>query len=769
MPLGKIFISILTFVMLLGGVLTTWGAEALTVAEVRVEGNRRVEKSAITPLISVQPGQPFTAGDVDRDILAVYKLGRFEDVRADIETENGIRVLIYRLEERPLVRSVEYGGNKEIETSKLREVVTLKSPDIFEPRVVAESIKKMKEVYVAEGYHAATIKEKLTVNDANEATVTFEIEEGEKALVGTIAFEGNTVFDDDDLREAMETRERWFLSWLTGRGAYLPDVLENDLAILADMYFNKGYLQVKVKEPTVTVSDDKKSLLINIRIEEGDQFSIGRVDIEGELIRSQDELISMMQLKPGDIFSRQILRQDLAAMNNLYADAGFAYVNISPLTRLDTENRLVDLRLAIEQGIRVRIGRININGNTRTRDKVIRREVNIEEGDLYNASRLKSSRRRINNLGFFEEVEVVTNKTAVEDVLDIDITVKEKPTGTFSLGAGYSSVDGVIAQGAVSQNNLFGYGLKLDFSAAIGGATTYNIGLLDPYFLDYKVSLGFDLYKSTREYVDFDKKTTGGDVKFGFDAGEDNKLFFTYRYEEKEIYDVDSTASYLIREQEGKSSLSSISGTFTRNTTDNYLDPNDGYVARLSTEYAGLGGTEKFAKVILDHRHFFPFIGPSVLSLHGQLGQIFEVQGEETPIDERFYLGGISTLRGLPARKVGPRVRRVVETVDPVTGATVATSENEYNYIGGDKEAFGNVEVIFPLFPEVKLKGVVFFDVGNAWGSDQEFFEDVRTSTGAGIRWLSPMGPMRLEWGYNLDPRSGEDNSEFEFTIGRFF
>jgi len=769
MSFGTNLVNILILLLLLGGSATTWAADNYTVADVLIEGNRRVEKSAILPLVSVKPNQPFGKPEVDRDIRAIYKLGRFEDVRAEIDSRNGLKVLVYRLEERPLIRRVEWSGNSEIETQKLREAVTLRAPGIYEPQVVANSIQAMKAVYVGEGFHAAEIKEKLTVNDANEATVTFEIKEGEKALVATITFEGNKVFDDDELRGAMETKQRWFLSWLTGRGSYLPEVLENDLDILADKYFNHGYLQVKIKDPEVVVSEDKTSLLVKIRVEEGDQFRIGKLEVEGDLIRSEKELLDTMELQPGEVFSRQTLRLDLAKINDLYANAGFAYANVSPLTRLDTENNLVDMKLAIERGLRVKIGRINIRGNTRTRDKVIRREVNIEEGDLYSAGKLKGSRRRINNLGFFDEVEVVTNKTDEEDVLDIDISVKEKPTGTFSLGAGYSSVDGLIAQGAISQNNLLGYGLKLDFSAAIGGASTYNIGLLDPYFLDYNISLGFDLYKTDREYVDFDKKTLGGDIKFGFNAGEDNKVFLTYRYEEKEIYNVDSGASSLVKEQEGDSILSSISSSFTRNTTDNYLDPSRGYVARLSAEYAGLGGTEKFAKIILDDRHFFPFIGPSVLSIHGQIGQIFQVQGEETPIDERFYLGGISTLRGLPARKVGPRVKRIIETVDPVSGDLVFISEDEYTYIGGEKEAYGNIEVIFPLFPEVKLKGVVFFDVGNSWGEDENYFESFRYSTGAGIRWLSPMGPMRLEWGYNLDPREDEDNSQFEFTIGRFF
>lgn len=353
--------------------------------------------------------------------------------------------------------------------------------------------------------------------------------------------------------------------------------------------------------------------------------------------------------------------------------------------------------------------------------------------------------------------------------MDVDVEVKERPTGTFSIGFGYSSVDGFIGQGSISQDNFLGRALRLNLAGTFGGSsTTYQVGILDPYFLDTKVSLGFDVYKTEREYTEFSKKTTGGDLKFGYPLSYKTRLFLVYRYEEKEIYDVDAFASRYIKDQEGTSTLSSLFASISWNTTDYRPDPTSGYRSEMSVEYAGIGGTENFAKYIVDHRHFWPFKWGTYFSVHGQLGYAQKTTGDEIPIDERFYLGGINSLRGFNSREVGPRVR-VRSTLVNADGSVNTVYEDDYEYIGGDKEAFFNFEYYFPLIKEMGLKGLVFFDTGNAWGEDGSFFEDMRYSVGTGIRWFSPMGPLRLEWGYNLDPLDGEESSQFEFSLGKFF
>ncbi len=602
------------------------------------------------------------------------------------------------------------------------------------------------------GTTRSTIEPKLATAADGEATLTLAINEGKKVLVDSIRFHGNTVFSDRELRKVMQTKERWFLSWLTDRGTYREDLLDQDLELIADHYFNKGYVQVKVHKPQITLVDDNKYMDISIDIEEGDQFRVGKVEVQGDLLKPADEILALTKLKPGEVFSRELLRQDVTAINDLYADQGYAYVNVAPLSSLDTEQHTIDLKYDIEQGIQVHINRIRVSGNTKTRDKVVRREMKLVEGDLYSATGLKESRRKINNLGYFEEVNLATAKGPNEGQMDVDVAVKEKPTGTFSLGFGYSSVDKFIGQGSISQANFLGRGLKLNLSGSLGGtSTTYQLGLLDPYFLDYNLSLGGDLYKTDREWTDFSKKATGGDVKLGFPLTDNSRAFFTYRYEQKDIYDVDVNASREIKDQQGKSSLSSIFASLTRDTTDYRLDPSRGGVSEASVEFAGLGGSEHFARYIVDHRHFWPWRWGTVFSAHGSIGYVSQIGDHEIPIDERFYLGGIRTLRGFKTREVGPRVRREITSVDPVTGATVATAE-DFEYVGGTKDAYFNLEYLFPLVKDLGLKGVLFFDTGNAWSDDQDYFSDMRNSVGAGIRWVSPLGPLRLEWGKNLDP-----------------
>jgi outer membrane protein insertion porin family len=332
------------------------------------------------------------------------------------------------------------------------------------------------------------------------------------------------------------------------------------------------------------------------------------------------------------------------------------------------------------------------------------------------------------------------------------VAVTERSTGTFSLGAGYSTSDGVVGQGSITQENFLGRGWKLNLSASIGGKTsTYQVGLTDPYFLDTRWTLGVEIYRTEREWTDFSRRSTGGAIKVGYPVLDFSRLLVIYRYEEKEIYDVDPFASQDIKDEEGTSTIGSLTSIFSRNTTNNRLDPSSGSAFEASWELAGLGGTEKFSKYIVDYRHFWPWEWGTVFMAHGNVGYVHEYGDKEIPLDERFFLGGINTLRGFETREVGPR--------DPITG----------DYTGGDMQAYSNLEFIFPLIKDLKVKGVTFIDVGNAWDDSGDYFSDWRYSAGAGIRWLSPMGPLRLEYGFNLDAEDWEDDSKFDFMVGRFF
>lgn len=744
----KIF---LTLCFLCVAVVTT--AMDFKVSDIQIEGNSRIETSSILAAIPIKAGQQVTMDDVDEALHKIFALGRFEDVSAELTEVQDAKIVTFIVRELPLVRKIEFSGNDELSLEKLRPLVKMRTPAIYDRAKVRESVQEIKNAYIKDGYHAAKIDPQLAVDVNNEATLTFKIEEGKKVLIREIKFVGNTVFDKGDLIDEMETRERWFLSWITGRGAYLADTMEIDIERIKAAYQDKGYQDVKVKPAQVTLVDDKY-LDVLIEIDEGPQYKVGQVNVSGDLMYAEDQLLRLVKLKPGDVFSRSGLRESILALTDLYADNGYAYANVAPLTNKDKKQLLIDLNLEVEQGTQVFVERIKIRGNTKTRDKVIRREIPLIEGDLFSAKGVKEANRRVRNLGFFDEVNVTNKPGSADNQTILDVDVKERPTGTFSIGLGYSSVDKLIAQGSISQDNFLGRGLKLSLSGALGStSTTYSLGLSDPYFLDSYWSLGFELYKSEREYDDYDDYRTGGAIKAGHPVSKNSKIYLTYRYEQKEILNIDPlVTSPIILDAAGKTTLSSITAEWVRNSTDYYQDPSRGGISRFSLEYAGLGGTDNFVKSIASHRHFFPLFLGTVFSIHGEIGYVVATSDDDVPLGEKFYLGGIRTLRGFKTREVGP-----TDPADP--------SE----YIGGEKMGYFNFEYLFPIAKDLGVKGVLFYDTGNAWTDDQEYFSDMRNAVGAGIRWLSPLGPLRFEWGYNLSPRDGEKQSVFEFTIGKAF
>ncbi len=730
-------------------------AQLYPVGQIVIEGNRRVESRYIKSALNISEGQTVSSSDIDQGLRNIYATGRFDNVVAETVAAGERVNLVYRVTERPLLREVVFVGNHEIDTEKLSTIISAKAVDFYRPQVLAPAIKKIKQAYVLEGYYATEVVPQVDINDRNEVTLTLDIEEGERVFVTSIRFEGNTVFSEKELKKNLFSKEKWFLSFITERGAYKEDMLLADRDVITDQYYNRGYIKVQVKKPITTLLEDKESMEVLFEIEEGEQFRIGEVDVQGDLLGTKEELLEGLTLRTGDVFSRKVLRENMKNLNDIYADEGYAFVNVSPVTDVDPFLQQINIMLNVERGVRVSIGRISVAGNTRTRDKVVRREMRLAEGDFYSASKMNNSRRRINNLGFFEEVNLTTSRGVDDAHMDVEVDVQEKATGSFSIGAGFSSADGLLFQGALSQDNFLGRALRFDLSAALGGSSaTYRLGLLDPYFLDKHIAFGGDIYNTEREWSDFTRKTTGGDVKLGVPLTETLRSFFIYRYEKKDIFDVDEDAPRSITDQEGEHTLSSFTASLSRNTTDYRPDPTRGNISELSIEYAGLGGTEKFIKYIADHRYFYPLPLGLVFSAHGQIGYIQEMSGQDSPLDERFFLGGMNSLRGFESREVGP-----YEIDD----------DGEIYYYGGNKSAYFNFEVAFPLVKAMKMKGLVFFDTGNAWDKDQEFFSDMRYSAGVGMAWNSPMGPLRFAWGRNLDPNEYEETSIFDFSVGKMF
>jgi outer membrane protein insertion porin family len=727
-------------------------ADSEKITDIVMAGNKSRETAAILPLLKSKTGEPYSLEAVNEDVKTIYKLGMFQDVRVEtVRTDKGVS-LLFVVAEKPFVSELRVTGNKEITRDKIISAIDLKTKGVFSSGELAKSVKKIKKLYADEGYYLADVAEKTEKVGSNGVRVIFTINEGAKVLIKKINFTGNSVFSARKIRKQMETKEKWFLSWITGAGTYKEEVLKVDVNRIADLYFNNGYVNVKVGEPKVNLLPDRSGLDVVIGITEGDQFRTGAIDFKGDLVENNDALMGKIKLKKGMVFSREMLRGDVQVLTDFYGDKGFAFANINPLTRVDMEKKVVDITFDLEKGEKVYIERINISGNTKTRDKVIRREFKLAEGDQYSVTGLKRTKQNLANLGFFEEASIAPAKGSASNKLNLNTEVKEKSTGQFSIGAGFSSADGVIGQASVQQTNFLGLGLKGTLSGSLGGKTQlYNIGITDPYFLDSNWTLGFDVYRSEREYEDYSRRVTGFDIKGGYKFSDQLSTFWMYKYEVKKLYDL---SDELIA---NPSLLTSTSGTIgslyasvSLDNTDYRLDPTKGYTGMVSAEYAGLGGSQRFTRFIGQSGYFVPLVWNTVLSFRGELGYIMR-NGKDIPIDEKFYLGGISSIRGYASR-----------TVCPVEDGV---------YLGGVKEAIFNIDYTFPIIKDAGLKGVVFFDTGNSYGSNEQMFSKMLMSYGLGMRWNSPMGPLRLEYGIPINPRDGIDkkSGRFEFSIGGFF
>ncbi len=720
------------------------------VTAIEVKGLKRIEEGAVKARLSQKLGDPVSQERINEDIRSIFKLGYFEDVKVEIEAfEGGVR-LFYLVREKPAIVRIDLQGNKMIEDAKIREKMSITPGSIADTVLIQDNALKIAKYYEEEGYWLTNVIPVIKKISENEITLTYQIEEGDKVRIRQITVEGNTNLSSSRIKKVMETKEWWLFSFVSSGGYLKKDQLEADMDRIRNLYFNNGFLKVIVGEPEIVVDKDKKGMTITLRIAEGSQYNIAAVEIAGNRLFDTDTIRQKTTLTPNSLFRKDILERDMHAISDLYSRNGYALVSVVPNLTPDEQSRKVQVLLTIEEGDKYRIGRIEISGNTKTRDKVIRREIRLDEGETFDSSKLKRSYERINNLGFFDAVDMIPKPKDENKTIDIDVRVKERPTGFMSIGGGYSSADGFIATADLTQGNLFGKGQYIKVKGELGGKTSYyELSFRDPYFLDRPISLSTGIYKHRREYIEFDKEAYGFYLGLGKSFDEYWRGDIVYNFEKATIDDIKDGASSIVTDQAGTSTTSSITPTITRDSRDNYLDPTRGSRNSLMLTLAGLGGSNGFIKSVFDSGWYFP-IGETTIMARGRVGYSKALFGKKLPLYERFYVGGINTVRGLGLGEAGPR--------DDVSG----------DPIGGTTELIFNLEYIFPLSTEMKLKGLVFFDAGNAY-DDFDDFGKLRYTSGLGIRWMSPMGPIRLEWGYNIDPKPGEGSNKFEFAFGSFF
>ncbi len=742
----------LTISFLLAGPVTAPAETSPLIKMIEIRGNRKISTDTISSKMKSKEGEPFSKNTVQDDIRKLYGIGYFDDIRVEIEAFEGGVKLIYIFMEKPAIIRLDVQGNKELETKNIREKITLTTGAIANLALITDNAKKIVLYYQSEGYWLATVVPVINKVTDDGIALTFQIAEGPKVSIDKITIEGNTAVSDREIKRTMKTREWWIFSFLTGSGVYSEEQIRADLFKIKELYQSKGYIYIAVSEPEVVLSPDKKDLFITISLSEGDQYRVGSIKVKDNTVFSDAELINQIKTTSGLIFDRTALRKDIDKIIDLYMDRGYARADVDPLVDVKKEEKTADITLAVIEGGIFRIGRIDITGNIKTRDKVIRREMRLDEGDIFSKNLLTRSYQRINNLNYFESVDIRPAPKPDTQLMDIDVKVEEKLTGMLSIGGGYSSVDKFMVMGEITQTNLFGKGLQLKLKVDLSSRrSNYNISLRDPWFLDKPVSASIGVYNEQLDYTDYDKKATGGSITFGTELSEYVGTSINYQIEQVEITNVSDNASSLIRDQIGSKLTSSISPSIWRDSRDNYLDPTSGSKNALYLTLAGLGGDNHFWKLGVDSGWFFPVIWDTTIGLRGRYGCVRGYNSDEVPLYERFYVGGISTIRGLGFGEGGP-----------------VNEEGEKN--GGVQQLIFNAEYIFPLVNEMKLKGVIFFDYGGAFDNSYSLSaRNMRRTTGAGVRWMSPLGPLRLEWGYNLDRRENEGNDKLEFSLGGFF
>ena len=726
------------------------------IESVQVTGNRRVESEAVLAVVESKKGESPDFDKLDRDLRAVFAMGYFTDVT--IQTEDGPRgaIVTFNVKEKPSIGSITFKGNRKVKSGDLSKEAGIRLYSIFNPAEIRQSVNRIRDFYRQKGYYDVEIKERIEDLPGNEVALIYDIQEGERFHIRKIEFVGNTKFSDRALKKVMETGKKGIFSWITGSGRLDEKKLETDLQRITTFYHNNGYIRARAGDPKITYQE-KGDLIVTIQIVEGERFAVNEVAVEGELIKPEEELLQTVDIKKERYFSREVVRRDVLALRGVYADQGYAYAEVGPLIREDDKDRLVDITYRISAGEKVRFERINIYGNSVTRDKVIRRELDVIEGEYFSGLGLSRSTERLHRLGFFEDIEIQTKKGAEEDLMVLDIKVKERPTGSFSLGAGYSGYEGATGIFNVSQSNLFGRGQKLSASVRISSKSSqYNIRFLEPWFLDKRLSAGLDLYRWDYEFVDYTRASTGGALTFRFPIGFDEytRGLVKYIYDDSTIKDIAPTAAFPVQEMVGDNLTSSLTLGVDRDSKDRLWNASRGSENKLSFEYAGgpLGGDVYFNRYELTSAWYFSAFWDTTFMVQGRWGYVEQRSGGKLPDFQKYRIGGINTVRGYDWYDITAR--------DPATGEP----------IGGEKMMIYNVEYRFPLLKEQGVVGVVFFDAGNVFGKDDGFsFKDIAKSTGAGVRWYSPLGPIRIEYGYILNRRPGDPTGNVEFSIGGFF
>jgi outer membrane protein insertion porin family len=723
------------------------------VTEVKVMGNERIESDAILRVVKTKPGSIYKSTQLSDDLKSIFKMGYFDDLRVEAQSVDGGMTITFHVKEKAVIRRIRIKGNLRFDDEEIRENLTLSTGAVLNIFKIRSNIDQIEAMYKDKNYHQVVVNYRLIPEKNNQADLEFIIEEGNKLYVTDIVFEGLHSFEEKELRKVINTSEKGFFSWLTSSGDMDRAELGQDAALIKGFYHNQGFIRARVSEPQVDISPE--GIRITFKIDEGPRFKVGEVDISGDLILDKARLLEKLGISKEEYYSREKLRNDVIALRDLYGAYGYAYAEVNPQVKEDTDQLLVNITYAVDKRQEVYFENIFINGNTRTRDKVIRRQLRVAEQERFDGKALKRSIRNLYRLDFFEDVKVNTLKGSAEDKMVLKVDVTEKPTGQFSFGAGFSSEESMFFVGSVSERNLFGRGQILKFSGEFGGSTTkYSLSFTEPWLFDIPLSGTVGAYQQEKEYDEYDRTSMGGSIGFSYPVFDYTRFYWSYAYDSSDVSDIDDDADDTIKELEGTNVTSSTTVALGYDSRDSGINPTEGSKHRISFEYAGLGGDVGFNKVTAETGWYFPLFKGLVGFLHAKGGTVTKnADNMILPDYEKFYLGGMNSMRGFDYRGVH---------------LTNVNADGDETKVGGESMVQFNVEMIIPISKKVGLMAVIFFDAGNVYG-DEFDIGDLRKSAGYGFRWFSPLAPIRVEYGRILDPRDDEEEGRWEFTMGGAF
>ncbi|NWG40211.1 MAG: outer membrane protein assembly factor BamA [Hydrogenophilaceae bacterium] len=765
----------ITALLIVAGLISpAFAIEPFVVRDIRVEGLQRTEAGTVFSYLPIKVGETLNDERAAAAIKALFATGFFKDVKLEAQGD----VLIVAVEERPSISKLSFSGMKEFSEEDLK--TGLKQTGLAEGRVFDKGLldraeQELKRQYFNRGLYSVQVVTTVTPLERNRVALQFDVVEGEAARIRQINLVGNKTFTEKALLKQFNSSTPNWLSWYTKDDQYSKTKLSGDLETLRSYYLNQGFLEFNIDSTQVSISPDKKDIYITVNMTEGPKYTVSDIRLAGQMLVPEQELRSLIMIKPGEVFSREKLTESSRKISDRLGNEGYAFANVNAVPELDKEKHQVAFTMFVDPGRRVYINRVNVSGNTKTRDEVIRREVRQMEGGWYNAEKINLSRERLNRLGFFNEVNVETPAVpGATDQVDVNISVAEKATGNILLGAGFSSSEGLVLSGSVNQSNVFGTGNRVAVQINSGSVNTvYSLSFTNPYYTLDGVSLGYDIYRRDVDATsldgvgEYESSTMGLGLRVGLPISEKDTVFFGAGVEQ---LDLTTTASSPIQyknfvaENGNSNNTLRLDSSIARDTRDNFLFPTKGIFQRAAIEFGAPPGDIKYYKLSLQHQQYLPLSKDLTLMLNGEIGYGGGIGSSDLPFYRNFFVGGVSSVRGFESGTIGPK------ELDPVT--------NEVVTLGGDTKLVGNIELLFPM-PGMKDNSVrlsTFLDAGGVfgegnplYGSNTFSFDDMRFSAGLGVAWNSPLGPLRFSLAYPLNKKDTDKTQVFQFNLGSTF